>query len=74
MSKGDNQVVVKLEEKEKNKDQVKLTVKEVAEAIGETAVTVRNWMRELKPYVPLKKAENGYNLFDEEALEGHSGD
>src|SRR3954468_20995373 len=26
-------------------------------------------MRELKPYVPLKKAENGYNLFDEEALE-----
>ena len=69
MSKGDNQVVVKLEEKEKNKDQVKLTVKEVAEAIGETAVTVRNWMRELKPYVPLKKAENGYNLFDEEALE-----
>ena len=69
MSKGDNQVVVKLEEKESKKDQVKLTVKEAAETIGETAVTIRNWMRELKPYIPVKKAENGYNLFDEEALE-----
>ena len=63
MSKGNNQVVVKSEEKEKNKYQVKLTVKETAAAIGETAVTVRNWMRELKPYIPVKKAENGYNLF-----------
>ena len=69
MSKGDNQVVVKSEEKESKKDQVKLTVKEAAVEIGETAVTIRNWMRELKPYIPVKKAENGYNLFDEEALE-----
>jgi DNA-binding transcriptional MerR regulator len=69
VSKDDNQVMVQSEEKESNKDQVKLTVKEAAEAIGESAVTVRNWMRELKPYIPLKKAENGYNLFDAEALE-----
>ena len=48
---------------------MKLTVKETAAEIGETAVTVRNWMRELKPYIPVKKAENGYNLFDEESLE-----
>lgn len=47
MSKGNNQVVVKSEEKEGKKYQVKLTVKE-------TAVTVRNWMRELKPYIPQK--------------------
>lgn len=69
MSKDNNQVVVKPEEKEDKKYQVKLTVKETAATIGETAVTVRNWMRELKPYIPVKKAENGYNLFDAEALE-----
>lgn len=72
MSKGDNQVEVQKEQeenKESEKEQVKLTVKEAAVAIGETSTTVRNWMRELKPYIPLKKAENGYNLFDEEALE-----
>ena len=69
MSKGNNQVVVKSEEEEGKKYQVKLTVKETAAAIGETVVTVRNWMRELKPYIPVKKTENGYNLFDAEALE-----
>lgn len=70
MSKGDNQVELNEEKKgDGEKQQVKLTVKEAAEAIGESSTTVRNWMRELKPYIPLKKAENGYNLFDEEALE-----
>ena len=52
MSKDDNQVMVQSEEKESKKDQMKLTVKEAAEAIGETAVTVRNWMRELNSYIP----------------------
>lgn len=70
MSKDDNRVEEQSNETAENeKEQVKLTVKEAAEAIGETATTVRNWMRELKPYIPLKKAENGYNLFDEEAIE-----
>lgn len=70
MSKDDNQSNEQPTETQENeKEQVKLTVKEAADAIGETATTVRNWMRELKPYIPLKKAENGYNLFDEEALE-----
>ena len=52
MSKDDNQVIVQSEEKESKKDQVKITVKEAAKAIGETAVIVRNWMRELNSYIP----------------------
>lgn len=69
MGKVDNQV--ETEEKPENKsekEQVKLTVKEAAEVIGESSTTIRNWLRELKPYIPLQKAENGYNLFDEESL------
>lgn len=46
-----------------------LTVKEVANLIDETPNVVRNWMKELKPYIPLKKNESGYNVFDEQALE-----
>lgn len=50
------------------KEQLKLTVKEVGEVIQEKSNIIRNWMREFKDYIPLEKATNGYNLFDEEAL------
>ena len=50
------------------KEQLKLTVKEVGEAIQEKPNIIRNWMRDFKEYIPLEKATNGYNLFDEEAL------
>jgi DNA-binding transcriptional MerR regulator len=51
------------------KRQIALTVKEVSDVINENPNVVRNWMRELKDYIPLYKGENGYNLFNEEALD-----
>lgn len=76
MGKADNQVESEEKKEDTNenenskneKEQIRLTVKEVAEVIDETSTTVRNWLRELKRYIPTQKAENGYNLFDEESL------
>lgn len=53
----------------KNMDNVLLSVKEAATAIEETPNVVRNWIKQLRAYIPLKKDSNGYNLFDHEALE-----
>jgi DNA-binding transcriptional MerR regulator len=52
-----------------NLDELQLTVKEAAEYINESAGVVRNWMRELKPYIPTIKGENGYHYFDKQSLE-----
>lgn len=46
-----------------------LTIKEVANILDETPNVIRNWMKELKPYIPLKKNESGYNVFNDEALD-----
>lgn len=46
-----------------------LTVKQVANIIEETPNVVRNWIKELKMYIPIKKNASGYNVFDQEALE-----
>lgn len=45
------------------------TVKEVANLIDETPNVVRNWMKELKEYIPTQKNESGYNVFNDEAVE-----
>lgn len=45
------------------------TVKEVANVIEETPNVVRNWMKEFRDYIPLKKNQSGYNVFDNEAIE-----
>ncbi|MFC5714410.1 MerR family transcriptional regulator [Thalassorhabdus alkalitolerans] len=52
-----------------NINNIELTVKEVSNIIEETPNVIRNWMKELKPYIPLKKNASGYNVFDREALE-----
>jgi hypothetical protein len=52
-----------------NQGEILLTVKEVAVIIEETPNIVRNWMKELKSYIPLQKNESGYNVFNQEALE-----
>jgi DNA-binding transcriptional MerR regulator len=52
-----------------NLDELNLTVKEAAEHINESAGVVRNWMRELKQYIPTVKGENGYHYFNKPALE-----
>lgn len=46
-----------------------LTIKEVANIIEETPNIVRNWMKELRDYIPLQKNESGYNVFNNEALD-----
>ena len=52
-----------------NQGEISLTVKEVATIIEETPNIIRNWMKELKSYIPLQKNESGYNVFNQEALE-----
>ena len=46
-----------------------LTIKEVSNIIDETPHIIRNWLKELKDYIPVHKNEAGYNVFDDEALE-----
>jgi len=52
-----------------NIGELPLTVKEAAAYIEESPYVVRNWMRELKEYIPTKKGDNNYHYFDQEALE-----
>ena len=46
-----------------------MTVKEVALCLDESPNVIRNWMKELRMYIPLEKNESGYNVFNEKALE-----
>ncbi|MFK4311050.1 DNA-binding transcriptional MerR regulator [Bacillus sp. RC242] len=52
-----------------NSGYIAMTVKEVALCLDESPNVIRNWMKELKTYIPLEKNESGYNIFDEKALE-----
>lgn len=49
-------------------EEVKLTVSQVAQEIGEPVYTVRNWLKEFRPYIPVEKSPGGYNLFNQEAI------
>lgn len=49
-------------------EEMLLTVKEAAKQVNESPGVVRNWLRELKPYIPTVQGDNGYNYFDEPAL------
>ncbi|MFC5775526.1 DUF3967 domain-containing protein [Ectobacillus antri] len=64
MSKSDNQV-----DKNLSKTDKVFTVKEVAGIVEESPHTIRNWLKELKHYIPVTKNQAGYNVFDNEALE-----
>ncbi|PFZ88595.1 DUF3967 domain-containing protein [Bacillus pseudomycoides] len=48
---------------------IAMTVKEVALCMDESPNVIRNWMKELRTYIPLEKNESGYNVFNEKALE-----
>jgi DNA-binding transcriptional MerR regulator len=52
-----------------NLEEMRLTVKEAAKHVNESPGVVRNWMRELKSYIPTAQGENGYHYFDKPALE-----
>ncbi|OES45891.1 MerR family transcriptional regulator [Domibacillus iocasae] len=52
-----------------NLEEMRLTVKEAAKYVNESPGVVRNWLRELKPYIPAVQGENGYHYFDKPALE-----
>ncbi|WP_127490231.1 MerR family transcriptional regulator [Paenibacillus ehimensis] len=66
LGKSDNQGA---ENQGNNLSQKKLKVKEVAVILGETDDVVRNWLKELEPYIPIEKNEKtGYRLFGEEAV------
>lgn len=46
-----------------------LSVKEAAEYIKESPGVVRNWLRELKSFIPTIIGNHGYRYFDQEGLE-----
>lgn len=51
-------------------NELEFTIKEAANIIGETPNVVRNWMKELRDYIPHKKdASNGYTKFDKAGME-----
>jgi DNA-binding transcriptional MerR regulator len=66
MSKSENQA---LQEDSKNINKPLLTVKEVSVLLGESVHIIRNWLKDLKDYIPVDKNDAGYNLFGEESVE-----
>lgn len=46
-----------------------LKVKEIAALLNESDNVIRNWIKELKNYIPIQKNEVGYQLFDDKAIE-----
>lgn len=49
-------------------EEVKLTVAQAAQQIGETVHTVRNWLKDFRPYIPVDKTPSGYNLFTQDGI------
>lgn len=54
---------------DENLEDILLTVKEAAKYVDESPGVIRNWMRELKTYIPTIQGDNGYHYFDRPALE-----
>lgn len=50
-------------------DEIKLTVSQVAQMVGENIHTVRNWVRDFRDLIPLEKDDRGYNIFNEQAMQ-----
>ncbi|MGP7815989.1 MerR family transcriptional regulator [Niallia sp. 01092] len=46
-----------------------LSVKEAADYINESPGVVRNWLRELKSFIPTIIGNHGYRYFDEEGID-----
>lgn len=66
MDKSENQG---RENNDENLGERLLTIKEVANLIDETPNVIRNWLKDLKQYIPLQKNESGYNVFDHTAID-----
>ncbi|MCT1389884.1 helix-turn-helix domain-containing protein [Peribacillus frigoritolerans] len=60
---------IRSEDKSENVEDLRLTVKEAAKYVKENPGVIRNWLRELKSYIPTIQGENGYHYFDQSALE-----
>lgn len=46
----------------------KLSLKEVSALLKESPNVIRNWLKDFRPYIPIEKADNGYNAFGSEAI------
>ena len=57
------------ENPDEKQSELKLTVKEAAQQIGESTHVIRNWLRELKGHIDTIKGENNYHYFDDKAIE-----
>ncbi|WPQ59672.1 MerR family transcriptional regulator [Paenibacillus polymyxa] len=45
-----------------------LSISDLAEQLHESVYVLRNWIRDLRPHIPISKNEIGHNLFNEEAV------
>lgn len=52
-----------------NMDKPALKINEVATMIGESPHIVRNWLRDFRGHIKADKSDNGYNLFNEDAIQ-----
>ena len=50
-------------------DDLRLTVKQAAKYVNENPGVIRNWLRELKSFIPTIQGDNGYHYFNQSALE-----
>lgn len=57
------------EKLKENHNDLLLTVKEVAQYISESPHVIRNWLKELKPYIPTQQGENKYHYFNQEGVD-----
>lgn len=66
LAKNNNQGSDKLNA---NHDELLLTVKDVSQHINESPHVVRNWLKELKPYIPTQQGKNKYHYFNQKGID-----
>ncbi|MBP1308717.1 DNA-binding transcriptional MerR regulator [Paenibacillus sp. 1182] len=45
-----------------------ISISDLANQLHESVYVLRNWIRDLRPHIPISKNEVGHNLFNEEAV------
>lgn len=46
-----------------------LSVRQVADLLGESKYVIQNWVRSLRPFIPIRKNESGYNELWDDAVQ-----
>lgn len=52
-----------------DQSEILISISDLAKMLGESVYVLRNWIRDLRPHIPIYKNDNGHNLFNEEAVQ-----